>query len=272
MEQHSDTDSTMITCQQLIDTIIKNTGAPTVPNTVDSIKEGNPETPVKGIITCMCATKAILEQAVEKKCNLIVVHEPLYYNHFDKTEALKADPVYREKRQFIKEHNLVIWRFHDYIHRIQPDAIVTGMVRKLGWEKFGVEGEPFRFAFPEMSLTRLLDQLKENFPDNAFQVIGDPKMTLSNVEFIPGAPGGSWHVRVLQNKQVDVLVAGEAAQWETYEYVRDAVDQGRRKAAIFIGHVDSEDEGMNFCAHWMKKCIPTIPIHYIRSGSPYWTY
>ena len=70
-----------LTAGQLIETIIKNTGATPVPNTVDIIKEGNPETPVTGIVTCMFATMDVLKKAVERNCNLIIVHEPLYYNH-----------------------------------------------------------------------------------------------------------------------------------------------------------------------------------------------
>ena len=69
--------NTVISSGQLIQTIIKNTGSAIVVNTVDVIKEGNPETPVKGIVTCMFATMEVLKKAVEKNCNLIIVHEPL---------------------------------------------------------------------------------------------------------------------------------------------------------------------------------------------------
>jgi hypothetical protein len=46
------------TAEQLIARIIKNTGSSAIPNTVDVIKEGDPQTPVTGIITCMFATGA----------------------------------------------------------------------------------------------------------------------------------------------------------------------------------------------------------------------
>src|SRR5438132_2153037 len=86
--------SSSSTAVQLIQTIIKNTGSSAVPNTVDIIKEGDPETHVTGIVTCMFATMAVLKKAVEKKCNLIIVHEPLYYNHLDKTEKFQTDSVF----------------------------------------------------------------------------------------------------------------------------------------------------------------------------------
>ena len=49
---------------KIIGTIIKNTGASTKQNTVDVIKEGDPETQVTGIVTCMFATMKRSESVV----------------------------------------------------------------------------------------------------------------------------------------------------------------------------------------------------------------
>lgn len=261
-----------VTAEQVIELIIKNTGAAPIPNTVDIIKEGDPNTPVKGIITCMFATMEVLKKAVEKNCNLIIVHEPIYYNHLDNTEHLIKSPVFQEKKQYINEHNLVIWRFHDYIHSIQPDAILSGMMSKLGWKGYVVNNQLTNFSFPEMTLNGLLENLKNTFPENVFYVVGNPTMKVKNVRFAPGAPGGMYHFRLLEQENVDVVVAGEAPQWESYEYARDAVDQGRNKAIIFIGHISSEESGMEYCAEWLGTFIHDIPIFFIEDGSSFWTY
>lgn len=131
--QKSDKDN-FISASDLIETIIEKTGASTIPNTVDVIKEGDPATPVKGIVTCMFPTMEVLKKAVENKCNLVIAHEPLYYNHLDQTEKLQQDSVYLKKKKFILDNGLVVWRFHDYIHSMEPDAIMTGMIAKLGWK------------------------------------------------------------------------------------------------------------------------------------------
>lgn len=125
---------------RVIEAIIKNTGASPIPNTVDIIKEGDPQTPVKGIVTCIFVTMDVLKQTVDKKCNLIIVHEPIYYNHLDDTKPFQNDPVFLEKKRFINDHKLVIWRFHDYIHSIRPDGIQSGMLAKLGWKDYAVDG------------------------------------------------------------------------------------------------------------------------------------
>ena len=269
--QNASTDSA-VSAEQLIETIIKETGAAVVPNTVDVIKEGKRETEVTGIVTCMFATMDVLRKAVEKNCNLIIVHEPLYYNHLDNTEQFQKDSVYLEKKKFIDDHGLVVWRFHDYIHRIQPDGIISGMVEKLGWENNRVKDNPYQFSFPKITLTDLLKNLKNTFPENNFHVVGDPEMKLSNVLYMPGAAGSATHINQLQNSGVDVVIAGEVPQWETYEYARDAVLQGRKKAVVFIGHVNSEEYGMKFSADWLSEFVEDIPVHFIECGSSYWSY
>ena len=263
---------TVTTAGQMIATVIRHTDAAIVPNTVDVIKEGNPETPVKGIATCMFATMDVLKEAVKEDCNLIIVHEPLYYNHLDKTAQFQNDSVYLEKKKFIDDHKLVVWRFHDYIHRIEPDGIISGMVEKLGWENNRVSDNPYHFTFSQITLNDLLKNLKETFPENSLVVVGNPKMKLSNVAYLPGASGTEAHIRELRKSSVDVVVAGEVPQWETYEYVRDAVSQGRNKAIILIGHINSEAYGMKFCADWLGEFVKDIPIHYIECGPSYWSY
>jgi putative NIF3 family GTP cyclohydrolase 1 type 2 len=258
--------------EQIITAIIKNTGSNMIPNTVDVIKEGDPKTQIKGIITCMFATMDVLKQAVAKNCNLIIVHEPLYYNHLDETTKLKNDPVYLEKRKYISDHKLVIWRFHDYIHSMSPDGIETGMVTKLGWEKYEVNGTTNQFLLPETTLKELLKNLKLVFPKNAFYVIGNADMKLTRVRLAAGAPGSATHLRLLEDKNVDVVLAGEAQQWETYEYTRDAVDQGRKKAIIFLGHINSEEAGMDYCAQWLKTFLKNMPVNYVESGSSFWSF
>jgi len=257
---------------QLIETIIKNTGAAPVANTVDIIKEGNPETQVTGIVTCMFATMEVLKKAVEKNCNLIIAHEPLYYNHLDRTEKFQKDSVFLTKKKFINDHNLVIWRFHDYIHRIQPDGIISGMVEKLGWEMNKVAGNPYKFSFAPITLRAFLENLRKTFPQNTVNVVGDPSMKISGVMYVPGAAGTDRQIQALMDDGIQVVVAGEVPQWETYEYVRDAVAQGRKKAIVFVGHINSEEAGMKYGADWLKKFITNVPVIYIECGSSYWTY
>jgi len=261
-----------ITATQVINLIIKNTGAAEIPNTVDVFKEGNPETTVTGIVSCMFATMDVLKQAVSKNCNLIITHEPVYYNHLDETSQLQNDSVFHEKRRYINDHKLIIWRFHDYIHSMKPDGVLSGMITKLGWKQYAADDQLNRFIFPETTLKSFVEKLKKTFPQNPFYIVGNPEMKLTKVYLAPGAPGGGSHIQLLEDKNVDVLITGESPQWETYEYTRDATSQGRKKAVIFLGHIPSEESGMLFCSEWLKTFIKDIPVYFISCGPSYWSY
>jgi len=261
-----------LSAENIIEKIINKTGSRAIPNTVDVIKEGNSETSVTGIATSMFATMEVLKKAVDKNCNLLIVHEPLYYNHLDETEQFKNDPVFLEKQHYINDHKLVIWRFHDYIHSMKPDGIGMGMIEKLGWKDFSVKGRPGKFSVPETTLNELLKTLKKKFPEYTFNVIGNPEMKLTNISFAPGASGSMYHIRLLEENNTDVVIAGESQQWETYEYARDAVAQGRNKAVVFLGHIASEEAGMAYCAEWLKSFIKDVPVFFIESGPSYWSY
>jgi putative NIF3 family GTP cyclohydrolase 1 type 2 len=256
----------------VIEQIISHVGAGKFPNTVDVIKRGDPATPVTGIVTCMFATMDVLKKAVAKNCNLIITHEPLFYNHLDETSQFEKDPVYLAKDKYIRDHKLVIWRFHDYVHSIRPDGIDVGMTRKFGWEKYLEPGKSDTYILPETTVSGVAQHLKSIFPGYVFNIIGEPSMKVSKVAFSAGAPGSQAHFRLLRDESIDLIVAGEVQQWETYEYVRDAVSQGRKKAIVFLGHIPSEEAGMKYAAEWMREFITGIPVNFIECSSSYWNF
>ena len=259
------------TATEIVALIIEKTGVPSINNTGDVIRGGNPNTPITGIITTMFPTMDILKEAVAKNCNLIISHEPLYWSSRENTELYANDPVFIEKQKFINDNNLVVWRYHDYIHRMRPDGIYIGMTDKLGWREYMTDDTFSKYKIPETTLENLLKDLKQKFPGIAFQVVGNPSMSVSNVAFSAGLSGTANHVTSLRGGY-DVVIAGEASQIETYEYVRDAVLQGRNKAVIFIGHGYSEEAGMDYAATWLRTFITNMPVIFVESGSSFWTY
>jgi putative NIF3 family GTP cyclohydrolase 1 type 2 len=260
------------TAAEIIARIQKETKVPWNGQTVDVFKTGDPKTPVTGIVTTMFATMDILKQAVAGGCNLIITHEPTFYNHLDDTAALVGthNPVYVEKRKYIEDHNLVIWRFHDHIHMMNPDEIIAGVVHRLGWEKYEVKPGISYFVMPETSVRDLAATVKKSLGISMLRVIGDPDFKITKVAFAPGAPGSEVQIAALVRKDVEVLLIGESREWETIEYARDAVEQGKHKAMIILGHVPSEEAGMEECARWLKTFIKDIPVNYIQTPEPYW--
>lgn len=257
------------TARQIVAQMQAHVTCPWSQETVDTFKTGNPDDAVTGIAVAMFADMETLRKAVASRCNLIIVHEPTFYSHLDKTEALQNDPVYRKKIEYINEHKLIIFRFHDHIHRTSPDGIYVGMIEKLGWKANQTDQSMLLFKFEEQMLGDFAQQLQEKLKGSQLRIVGDPKMRFTNVALAVGAPGSASHIQLMNNGFTEVLVAGEASEWETYEYVLDASMMGMKKAAIFTGHIPSEEAGMEYCAKWLKTFIKDMPIVYLENGPAY---
>jgi putative NIF3 family GTP cyclohydrolase 1 type 2 len=238
---------------------------------VDTFKAGDPEAPVTGIVTTAFATSDVLARAVAAGKNLIIAHEPTFYEHTENTRSIAGDPVLAAKQTFIKTHNLIVWRFHDQIHCRRPDGIMEGIIETLGWQKYQRQGTPATFTVPEISLRALAADLRDKLKARAVRVVGRLDMKVTRIGLSPGFASAGKAIRFLARDDVAVLVAGETREWETVEYVRDAVAQGRAKALILIGHSASEEAGMNAAARWLRTFIPEVPIEFIAAGDPFAT-
>src|SRR5260370_21746924 len=71
-------------------------------------------------------------------------------------------------------------------------------------------------------------------------------------------------------ENVEVLLVGETREWETVEYAADAVTEGKRKALIIIGHVPSEQAGMEEGARWLKTVVKKVPVEIVPTKQPFW--
>lgn len=257
------------TIQDVIDAIVAAVPGAPREDSVDTVKSGDPSQAVTGIVTTFIATCQVIEQAIELGANLIITHEPTFYNHRDEVEWLEGDPVYAFKRGILEEHGIVVWRFHDYWHMHRPDGISTGVLKQLGWEPYSDPDRRELCTIPETSLSDLVALLKDKLGIGAVRVAGDPAMVCDHVALVVGAVPGEMQVEILGQEQVDVLVCGETQEWTACEYVRDAARSGVRKALIVLGHANSEEPGMNWLVEWLRPRFPSLAITHVPAGDPF---
>ena len=257
---------------QIINRIKQNIGVAWHEPTVDVFKAGDSSATVTGIAVTMMATLDVLQRAAAKGDNLIITHEPVFYSHLDSKDALENshDPVFGAKLAFIKDHHLIIWRFHDHIHAMKPDGIRKGMIIALNWEKFQDKENEDVFHLPPATLKDLAKNLKQKLGIHALRVVGDPDASVSTLGLCEGFPGFDANRRTFQLKGVEVLVIGEAHEWETIEYAADAVTAKNKKGLIILGHIPSEQSGMEECARWLKTFIKEVPIEFVPAKEPFW--
>jgi putative NIF3 family GTP cyclohydrolase 1 type 2 len=260
-----------ITAGEVIARIKSNVGIPWREQTVDNIIAGSAGTPVHGIATTMMATLDVIKRASAAGKNMVITHEPTFYSHQDNIDQLKDDPVYRFKTEFIREHNMVSFHFHDHWHRRSPDGIALGMARELGWERYADPDDLRVFTIPQMPLARLAKNIQSRLKPRTMRVLGDPQLSIKRVNaswgYISQFPG----ITLAARADTDLFVCGETREWEVVEYVQDMIASGRKKALIVLGHVVSEQSGMKYCAEWLKTFIPEVPIDFIPASEPFWS-
>lgn len=235
-------------------------------NTVDTLLFGKPETEVKGIATTFVATHQVIRQAVDLGVNLLISHEGIFYSHVYKTDGLAGDSVYEEKRRLIEDSGIAVFRFHDHWHLLRPDGIMLGLIQALGWQTYVEKHHPsFTILnLPLIGSEQLARSVKKKLDLPFLRVIGDLSATCNRVGVFVGYRGsGDSVIPIFQNEDIDLAIVGEGPEWETPEYVRDAVHQGKSKALFVLGHAESEEPGMRYLAELIKNKLPQIPVHFI---------
>jgi putative NIF3 family GTP cyclohydrolase 1 type 2 len=236
---------------------------------VDTVKCGDPQAPCTGVAVTFMATGPVLARCVELGVNLVVTHEPTFYNHHDETAWLAGDPVYDAKLALISRHGLVLWRLHDHVHRGWPDLIAAGMLDRLGW--LG-RIDPARYGMVTVEtqpLAALVAHCKARLGIASVKVVGDLATPCSRVALLPGACGGRRQIELLSQPGVDVVICGESPEWETCEYVRDARAAGMAKALVVLGHANSEEAGMASLATLAAGWLPELAVTHLPAGDPF---
>ena len=260
-----------LTARDVVQRIRQNIGVPWTEPTVDTFKDGDPDTPVTGVAVTTMATFDVLRRAAAHGANLVITHEPTFYDHFDKLDVLEAenDAVTAAKRAFIREHHIVVVRMHDHWHRRSPEPMATGLSRKLGWDRYRSLESEFVYRLPESTLAELAATIRRRLPAPTLRVVGDPSLHVSKIVLVPGAAGFDRHRQALR-QDVEVLVIGEAREWETVEYVADAITAGQKKALIILGHIPSEQDGMEEFARWLGTFVKDVPVVFVPTADPFW--
>ena len=254
-----------ITVQQVIDLILKSIPGAPLEETVDTIKSGDATQKVTGIVTTMFATDEVIEKTAKLGANFIIAHEPTFYNHTDDTDWLVNDDVYKFKKSLLEKNNIAIWRFHDYIHALKPDGILMGVLNALEWNKYYDESNPYIIKLPSTSFGKIIDHAKKQLGIPHVRIVGDRSQVCSRIAVLPGAAGGRLQIAAVEHEKPDLLIVGEVNEWETSEYIRDLRYMNSKTSLLILGHIVSEEPGLQWLVEWLKPQIPGLTITHIPS-------
>lgn len=242
--------------------------------TCDTLKAGDPEQELTKIATTMFATPDVIRQAAAWGANLLIVHEPTFYDHWDSNETIEQTTGFKRqildrKRKFIADHNMTIYRYHDHPHHRVPDMISEGMMRDAGLDGVWSRGCSYavnRFELNEpMNLQDLVRTLEKNWGIERIRIVGANDQMVKKLSLCFGTPG---HLEE-ELGVCDVVLTGEIIEWMTGEFTRDCTGMGIPKTVLVMGHTCSERGGMKLLADLIPQQWQGIETKYFESGDCY---
>ena len=237
-------------------------------NTVDTLKAGNPDVEVRKIAVSMFATPEVVKQATEWGAQLLIVHEPTYYNHVDEHSDEKLES---EKRKFIEDSGITIYRYHDHPHNTTPDIIAAGQLKTLalkGEIEYTDVFDLVRVHLDEpMTPLEVAKRMEGRCGIKHVRLCGARDAKCSVVSCMFGTPRMVFEE--LQNEKCEILLTGEACEWKLGEYARDAAQLGYKKALIIMGHIGSERDGMKYTQELLAEKHPELDVEYFECGEVY---
>ena len=260
-----------MTAGEVVDRIKKNLGVAWRDTTYrDTFKFGGPDTQVTGIATTVFCSFEVVQKASAAGCNMIIPHEDTFWNDRDDVTVVSGDPLYTTKTDFMRKHNIVVFRMHDHMHAQRPDFTYVGSAREVGLDpKSETAPNSHRFVIPETTFAALAAQVKSRSGARTLRVVGDPNARVSRIQL-----GVGYATPPVNNPEIDVVISGEQQETDgtldSPEYVLDAVTVGIAKGWIMLGHAISEESGMQEMAEWIKGFVPEVPVRLVRAGEPFW--
>ena len=222
----------------------------TAKDTCDTFKAGNPYVELSRVALCFIATPELLREASEWGAELVITHEPTYYDHWDNMPSYN---IAKKKKELIDSLGITLVRYHDHPHMAFPgrDLFSEGFVEAIGWK--GTFEGPLTFILDEpMSPREMIRQMEEILDCHNIRAAGDIDHLTRRVSLLLGARGGEWNTFIDSEKDT-VAIGGEVCEWAVCEAARDAYQMGISKCAIAMGHAGSERDGMKYITNMMKE-------------------
>jgi putative NIF3 family GTP cyclohydrolase 1 type 2 len=248
---------------------------------VDRIVVGDPSTPVTGIGTCWLPYWETCRQAVRDGVNLLVVHEPTFYTHWDLDERspdlFGASPAGRrayleaveEKKRWILDNGLVVIRCHDVLDKVGGWGIPFAFGLHLG---FGdgdiVRSRPYYNVYrvaprPAAEVARSIAAKLAAFGQPGVAFYGDRRRVVGSV----GVGTGCFCDPIeFMDLRPDLFIALDdiVRTWTQTVFARDT-----GYPLVVVNHGTSEEAGVRLLAEHLKATYPGRKIVHYPQGCGY---
>ncbi|HSA96846.1 MAG TPA: Nif3-like dinuclear metal center hexameric protein [Acidobacteriota bacterium] len=248
---------------------------------VDRLVIGDPAAEVAAIGTCWLPYWDTCRQAVGEGINLLVVHEPAFYTHWDLDEKspdlFGASAAGREayletvgkKKAWVLEHRLAIIRCHDALDKIGGWGVPFAFGEALGFRAGDiVRSRPYYNVYrveprPAAEVAGAIARRLAPFGQPGVAFYGDRDRVVGTV----GVGTGCYCDPIeFMDLRPDLFIALDdvVRTWTQTVYARDT-----GHPLVVINHGTSEEAGMRALSEFLKKTYPGRRVVHYPQGCGY---
>jgi putative NIF3 family GTP cyclohydrolase 1 type 2 len=237
-------------------------------STVDRVIVGDPEKEVaRCLVTWMPSLRAV-RTAVERGADLLLCHEPTFWNHRD--DSPRKDARAAEKLRIIEEHGLAVLRIHDCWDRWPDIGIPWAWGRFLGLKgkpaEIGANGYQHRYDIKPVHLDAFAGRVAKKcaeIGEPMVQVTGSPSQTVSKIGIGTGC-GCNIDAYLSLGCDCSIVCDDGSCYWGGIQMSEDI-----GHAVIRVNHGTSEEPGMVTLTSYINQNLAGIRADHLPHGSTF---
>jgi len=206
---------------------------------------GLTEADVSGVLLCLDVTESIVQEAIDKGCNMVVSHHPLLFHGLKQISG--ADYVQRAAMLAIK-NDIAIVSMHTNLDNVDG-GVNTEMARRLGLEGTVTEGLFVGEWQKPLSAIEYINKVKEVFQASVVKTNGLIARPIKKVAICGGA--GAFMLQRAIEEGADAFLTGEMKY-------NDYFDHDEEIQITVIGHYESEQYTKELLQDIIRRGCPEV--------------
>lgn len=218
---------------------------------------GEKNSEISFILVSLDCTLGVIDEAIEKGCNLIFTHHPLL---FKKPASITDETLLGRKIIKLVRSNINVFSSHTNLDSVN-EGVNDIIMQLLGFEKSSViepatvYNEKFKTAGigriavikENIVLSQLIERVKKSLGIKILRFCGNENLIIRKVAVINGS--GQDYFEAAKELGADCIITGDTS----YHYVSDYSEENI--AIIDAGHFNTEWPAMKLVADYLQKKI-----------------
>ncbi|MBA4388355.1 MAG: hypothetical protein C0404_10265 [Verrucomicrobia bacterium] len=244
---------------------------------VDRVIAGDPEKDIRFCMVTWISSMMACKTAIERGADMLITHEPTFYEHWDKSQTEEAS-LTKAKRRFINDSGLVILRIHDVWDCYPELGIPWAWARFIGMGPKPVSGTDapaarettvqgiqrpstmFRYDIDPTTAGELAHRVASRTADLGepkVQFIGEENAIVSKIGIGTGCL--CWPASFMElGCDCSVVCDDGTSYWRSLQYAEDA-----GHPVIRVNHGTAEEPGMMTMAKYINDNMPGVRAEYL---------